>query len=70
MLDIENMWRLNTLREIYLNGEIESVNSLPAKLLEDPVCGKIIKEPKYAGAKVRDCNKKYYFCSRECKTNF
>ncbi len=70
MLDTEDIWSLVKMREIYLNGEIDSVNSLSDELLRDPVCGKIIKAPKYAGAMVIDGNIKYYFCSMECKTKF
>lgn len=39
-------------------------------MLKDPVCGKKIREAKYAGARITIDGIRYYFCSMECKTEF
>ena len=69
MLNVEHVWYWNKLREIFSFEQMKSISSQPIRL-KDPVCGKLIKEPKYAGAMVRDGSIKYYFCSMECKTKF
>ncbi len=69
MLNSETIWNRNKLREIFSFEQMKSPASRSVRL-RDPVCGKAIKEPKYAGAMVRDGDKKYYFCSMECKTKF
>lgn len=73
MLNVEFRWYVDKVRKILLTSAVTGQNLLArtyAKKITCPVCGKEIREAKYAGAMITVEGKKYYFGTYACKTKF
>lgn len=73
MLNVEFLWYFDKARKILLSNDDPGQNLLvrpyPA-IINCPVCGKKIREAKYAGAMITVDGKKYLFRTYACKTKF